>query len=694
MANPLGVAVNGDRLAIADYDSGKVLFFNIHDPAAPVAKQTLGRGDSPYGPMVAERFRFQKGPFTPPSLVVMDLDDTGRLALLDGANRPLVFGADGANLYMGLAEFGNGPYWTDYPGEEDGLTHIFYGYSWTIDARKGTWAPEAYWGGGTPGFKYHGKLYGAGGGQVLDAAGKKRGGTFVSRFDNYVAKPLSFYYVGSNNILRVVHDENNDGAITAADGDGSPVLDTAGKPVGPGGLTDRFMTYERNGDIRAGRRWVFKGVDDKGYPIYEFPAEPVYALDTRKLASPYSFRTNGVVGRYSESVVAADGDLIAGMTCKDGPRGTGLSNSGCTDLARIRKDGSLRWFLPLNDYGPIQGVKQVTPGFILTSWGHQAEWIGLDDDGLSLGHLGFPREAHWGGYWVDHPTHYCLIRGNDDRVHAVVGDYFVSGWHWLSLRNYDNYRKAAYPFAVRESRAAALAAQAPQTAFLLPSSEKPHVIVKKLAQPLAIDGDLEKWRRLGLTPQVVITPVTASSNIKSAKDCSGVVRLAYEGTNLYVQLLRFDDVVVFDPAAATQNQDTLEMMINGYFPNGFQFCVGNFSADGGPIWRRRFYAPKLYLKIPAEVAPRVVKVLDNAADVPERKLVEAATGEDLSMAKVIVTEFKLPLDARTWAGSEKDLFPVESGKGFWLGFMLDDNDRHGVNMQKMEVWPASFQTFA
>ena len=136
------------------------------------------------------------------------------------------------------------------------------------------------------------------------------------------------------------------------------------------------------------------------------------------------------------------------------------------------------------------------------------------------------------------------------------------------------------------------------------------------------------------------------------------------------------------------------MMINGFFPDGFQFCVGKFSADGGPIWRRRFYAPKLALKIPAEVAPRVVKVLDNAEAVPERKLVEAATGEDLSQAKVIVTEFKLPIDSRTWAGSEKDLFPVESGKGFWLGFMLDDNDRPGVDMQKFEVWPASFSTFS
>ena len=100
------------------------------------------------------------------------------------------------------------------------------------------------------------------------------------------------------------------------------------------------------------------------------------------------------------------------------------------------------------------------------------------------------------------------------------------------------------------------------------------------------------------------------------------------------------------------------------------------------------------LKVPSNVAPRVVKVLENAQTVTERRLIEGATGEDLSNARVIVTEFKLPIDPRTWSGSEKTLFPVESGKGFWLGFMIDDNDAPGTDLQKTEVWPASFNTFS
>ena len=76
-------------------------------------------------------------------------------------------------------------------------------------------------------------------------------------------------------------------------------------------------------------------------------------------------------------------------------------------------------------------------------------------------------------------------------------------------------------------------------------------MVKRLQQPLAIDGDLLKWRQIGLTPQIIITPATGTPNITSAKDCSAVIRLAYHGKDLYVQVLRFDDVVTFHQTIAT-----------------------------------------------------------------------------------------------------------------------------------------------
>lgn len=708
VAHPLGIAVNGDRLAIADYDTGKVRFFDIHDPAAPVEKQALGRGDGPYGPILADRFWFQKGPYNPPHEVIMDLDDAGRLALLDGGSRPEAFAANGASLYMGVAQFGNAPYWARFPGEE--YTSRFFDsqarISWTVDAAKGTWAPEAYWGRpelNLPGgnatigfFKSAGKVYGVMN-YTMPEGNPKRSGYLFLRYDNYVGKIVAFYCDNGAGLV-VRRDVNGDGAITAVDGDGTPVLDIAGNRLHQGEVMARFARFEPNGNIRSeeSRYWIFKGVDANGFPIYEFPAPPACAFDAKALVSPYTFHTNNPPRPYSLSDIAADGDLLAGMGNADSPHGTGLSNSGCVDVARFRKDGALRWYLPLNDYGPIQGVDQVTPGVILSCWGHQAEWIGLDDDGLSLGHLGFPANGHWAGYWLDHPDHWCLFLGNDHRLHIMAGDYFNSGCHWLTLSNYDSYRKKAYPFTVSDARAAALAALPPVTTFLQATSEKPHFVVKKLPAPLPIDGDLEKWHKLGLAPQIIITPATGSAGIKSARECSAVIRVAYQGKDLYVQVLRFCEVPTFHQtiATGTQNQDTVEMMINGFIDNGFQFSIGKFSTDGEQIVRRRFFAGNLQRNLAADFAPRIIKVLDDAGNVPERKLVESATGEDLSTCKVIVTEFKMPIDARTYAGSEQSLFPVESGQGFYLGFMIDDNDVPGTDQQKLEVWPACFNTFS
>ncbi len=241
-ANPLGVAVNGNRLAVADYDAGKIRLLDITNPAAPVAKQVVGRGDGPYGPVVADRFWFQKGVYTAAREVVMDMDEAGRLAVLDGGNRPLVFAAGGSNLYMGNAQFGNAPFWARFPGEEN-ISRFFdpaSRISWIIDARNNTWRPEAYWGRpelGQPGnstvgfFKHQGHVYGVMRYTSPDA--QKRSGFLILRYDNYVGKIVAFYCPGKNGI-DVVRDENNDGAITAADGQGTQVLDTAGKPVYPG----------------------------------------------------------------------------------------------------------------------------------------------------------------------------------------------------------------------------------------------------------------------------------------------------------------------------------------------------------------------------------------------------------------------------------------------------------------------------
>ena len=96
---------------------------------------------------------------------------------------------------------------------------------------------------------------------------------------------------------------------------------------------------------------------------------------------------------------------------------------------------------------------------------------------------------------------------------------------------------------------------------------------------MPIDGKLEKWRAAGITPQIVMTPVTGHG-IDSPRDASAVIRLAYQGQDLYVQVLRFDDVVSFhQPGTKSHLQDTMEMALNGFF-DGFQFSISHFTDTG------------------------------------------------------------------------------------------------------------------
>ncbi len=480
------------------------------------------------------------------------------------------------------------------------------------------------------------------------------------------------------------------------------MLDTSGKPLTwPMIVRWMFAEPDGNGDFRTmtgigpdayGFVWKRKGLDAEGVPVYEFPPESLLHVKQPLIRSPYDFSKTESVRNQSESRRTKDGRLLATFQFGHSPRGMALSNSGGTDLALFDRDGVMRWLRPLNDYAPIQGIKRMGRAF-LTSWGHQCEWIGLDEDGLGLGRLGFPAQAYWTGMWVDHPGQYLTFTGNDGKEQVLVGDYMVNGTHWLTLEHADDYKKSRFPFTLDAAAAQALAFRPVRAFELLGKSTAPKVVIRRLNSPLKIDGDLNKWRTAGITPQVLILPVTASGSIDGPKDASAIVRLAYEGNNLYVQVLRFDDVVSFhQPMSKSHLQDTVEIMLNGFF-DGFQWSVSNFTDDSPAMIRRRFFFNKLQDLTPAEHAPRVVRVLDNAKAVTERKLIEAVHGLDMSDCKVIVTEFKLPIDKVTYRGAEEAIFPVRSGASFWLGMMIDDNDTPGTDVQDVLVWPSSYGTF-
>ncbi len=709
----VGLAVGGDRLAAASAATGKVHFFDCTDPRALKPAGTVGRGDGPYGELLPDRFHFQAGPYPTPRHVSLALDAAGRLALRDVSGRIVVLDAKGQAVYASIAQFGNKPTVAKFAGDE--RTRVFDSsgrFSWWVDAKAGTWAPDAYWGlppvvaPGNPVISYFadaGKKFGVFHAALPDAKGNPtRQGVLFVRFEGHVGRPVLLYTQGAKGGWVALRDRNGDGVIDANDGTGAPVVDPSGKPV-TWPLTARWMFGESDGsgDFRTmtgigpdgvGFVWKYQGLDGQGVPRYRFAPEDILRVKRPIIPSAYDFSKTEDVRSQSESRLLGDGRLLATFQFGHSPRGMGLSNSGAIDLACFNPGGTLRWLRPLNDFGPVQGIRPMGKA-LLTSWGHQAEWIGLDENGLSLGHLGFPEAAYWTGMWVDHPDQYTTFTGNDGKAHVLVGDYMVNATHWLSPEHYDDFHAARFPFAVSAAAARRLAFLPPRTYALEPKTAPPKVVVRRLNAPLPIDGDLNKWRAAGITPQVLITPATASGSIDGPQDCSAVVRLAYEGQNLYVQVLRFDDVVTFhQPYSKSHLQDTVEIMINGFY-EGFQWSVSKYADVGPAMVRRRFFAGNLEELTPAEHAPRMIKVLDNAKDVSERALLETVYGVDLSACKVIVTEFKLPLDKRTYRGSEQSLFPVRPGATFWLGFLIDDNDTPGADVQDLLAWPASYGTF-
>ena len=714
VSKPLALAVRGNRLAVASAVTGKVHFFDCSEPANLKPLHTLGRGDGPYGPILPDRFYFQEHPFNSPHHVVLDLDEGGRTIVKDYFSRTVVFDAQGRAIYEIFAQFGNWPNRAWFEGDPASRFFDSPGdLSWFVDAKSGTSRPDAHWG-KPPGKRSDGAGFFSDSGRQFGVFHftdrQDHSGILIVRFENYVGRAVLFFTqeevtdpadsTKKRRMWVAKRDTNGDSVIDEKDAPGAPVLDTADRPV-TWHLPARFLFTLPDGSLASpqglsnpdalGFVWKRRGLDAEGVPVYQFSPESLISVKERKVPSAYNWAQMEDLGNQSEATFAPNGDYLATFQFGHSTNGMGLSNSGGIDVARVNRQGDLLWLCPLNDFGPIQGIK-ASEKFLLTSWGHQAEWIGLDPNGLSLGHLGFPAEADWQGYWVDHPNQYCLFKGNDGRLHVLVGDYMQNCQHWFSLENYDTYRSASFPVRINPPKARELAFRPAPALALRPKPEQPRITIRKLGAPLNMDGKLDKWRDAGVTPQILMLPVSGSG-VQSARDASAVIRLGYLNQDLYVQILRFDDVVAFhQPSNKSHLHDTLEMALSGFF-EGFQFSISRFTDTGPAIIRRRFFFGKLDLQVPADHAPRSVEVLPTAKDVSERRLIEAIYGEDLSNCKVIVTEFKLPIDKVTYQGSEETIFPVRSGTGVWLGFMIDDNDVPGSDIQETIVWPATYGTF-
>jgi len=287
--------------------------------------------------------------------------------------------------------------------------------------------------------------------------------------------------------------------------------------------------------------------------------------------------------------------------------------------------------------------------------------------------------------WLDNHRQVQGFTGNDGKPYLIVGDYAAQSYHWLALLGNDALRHAEQVVKISAERATALAALPAVPVPTWPVPPPPRVTIQKLPAPLPMDGDLEKWRKSNIRP-IVISADNPSDN-------SAVVRIGHTADALYVQIIKFDNALTFHQREPSKHylQDGIEFNVGTYW-SGWKYNVTRLVDKGDVILRDRFFGESRLLT--PEEAPRKLTLLDSATDVPERRLLEAATGVDLSQSKVLVIEFTLGKAALADLPADR-MVNFEPGKTFLLGVMVNDNDQPGSDiMGAMSGWPTLYGAFS
>jgi parallel beta-helix repeat protein len=688
----LAVAPNG-QLAIASRERGQVCFFDAADPQHLVLRRTLGTGNDPIGSLSPECFLF-KGDKPYRNACHLAFGPGGDLAVVDNDFRVTLFDAAGRVRWHTFGIFGGTvPSYAD----PNRLVTDGFGISVRLDPARKTWTEEALWDVRTgPGAWFEGEFrMGQDTCRVYTYGNEQK--IVILRQQGYTFLPVSSLQLDrAAGTYLIRKDTNHDGRLDAADG-GEVALDTDGKPYG-GAFFSYLNHCAADGTFQSSctpGTWQVRfpwSIDADGVPVYR-PAHRVSTpVPPGGIVNPYSWKAIGA-GGIVRSRALPNGGFVANINLPDSGANSGVMNSIGNSLIEVAKDGTLRWMHPLPEYGALAGG-QSTGTLHTVGVGMHPEMLFFNNDGLGLGSLGIPAAVNWEGMWLDYTGAIQLFRGGDRRTYAVMADNIKGYAQWFRLANTRSLRARRQPLTLAPEAARTLAALpgAPEK-LTLSRPPAPVLRIPRLAAPLPIDGDLAKWRAAGITPQLLLTPESSAGGVTGPRDCSAVMRLAYHGDRLYVQILRFDDVVTMHhPLNKSYTHDTIEMAINSY-ASGFKFNITHTLDQGAVIHRQRWWPQNLEWLVPADLAPRRITVLPDARAVDERRLIEGIYGEDMAACAVIVTEFALPINAKTYHGDPAAAFPMQPGTRFWLGFMIDDNDDPGSDQATYTLWPATYGTF-
>jgi len=668
---PWSVAVCGGRLAVASAATRRIHIFDCTDPADLKALYTVGSGRDPRA----------LGPIGPTDLTgegEVAIDRDGRVATTDGNVR--LFGPDGRLLRWHTAFWGQftpGGWWTGADRKpEFHLSGMHAQHTVVLDVAARTWRPGVRFSlpDGTP--PHLVCLFTAKGANFAVYSDDFRTTFHVLRFDDWAGR-----------LVRVwAGDKPNGGFVETAGDRAAPLLTPDGRKV-------EALAFKQDGRLFAGGCLIPRtGLAPDGAPQWDW---------TACVPKPKPFgEGGGGQGQFNFDV------LPNGAWIRDEGPGRGFGG-GFTTFAAYNPDGTVRWKYH-NDHhctlgalrslrvfaarsgehgaaGSVGDPRGPAPTIVTAMATEELDLVAIDQDGLGLGVMGVPKAMNWNGFWHDQDWSMQGVTGPDGQPFLTLGDYTCQGYHWLAIAGAASIRHAAVPVVIDEARAAALSLLGSVPMASSPAPPTPRIVVRKLANPMTVDGDLAKWRDLGIAPQIVHVP-----GARPPDDVSALIRMAWQGDDLYVQVIKFDDVVSFhQPLSFHYKQDSTELALIGGFMGGYKFAITRTTDAGDVLYREQFLMKK-ELNLEAAKAPRVIRVLDSARDVEERALIEDTMGVDLSGCKVIVTEFKIPM---TYAWDGKLPVRMESGTEFWFGFFVDDNDEPGSDVQEAYPWPVTYAAF-
>ncbi|MCL2701421.1 MAG: right-handed parallel beta-helix repeat-containing protein [Phycisphaerae bacterium] len=691
---PRAIAADNGRLTLYTPLTNTVTVYEIVNGKEFKLLRTIGVGGEGYG-------KIQGDKFWSPSRLALGKD--GQLLVID-APRTMLFDAEGKLVRQMLGMWGQAIGYGLFAGDD--RMHFFNingEYDIILDAKKQTWEPGTRWKytmtSATPNFCY--------------AAGEKTFAIYPARekdqpqylyitrmeSDTGTARVMSRYGVDDQGLFR--QSANAEG-IVADDAAREYQKDAEGQPIVANFINERGFS---NVDFRADgaiaiplRKHVqiipMTGLDANGVPVYDFTKMQIVtalADGQTTFTSPYDLTTIDDVSIAEDMTYFEDGSFIASMSTRSGP-GPDLctAHANSTNMAGFDAKGNMRWFSATNPFGLKMGLYGIVTLGEITFAGRGAicEWETMDRDGLGTGTLGTPADMGWGGMWLDNHRQTQAFIGNDGKPYLIAGDYVAQAYHWLALEGHDKLIHQRVPVTIDAALAAVLAKEPALPVAHYPVPQPPKFTIKKIDKELPADGDLAKWRTLGIKP-IVIGPDQTVKN--DPRDTSAVIRMAHNGDKLFVQIIKFDDVLTFHQRhiGAHYLHDGAEMCINGFY-SGWKYNVTRLNGED-VVYRDRFMESRSDFLTTTQ-CPRKITLLDNARDVEERKMLEAARGLDMSGCKVMLIEFTLTPDAiRDMNGQQMEF---GGGKSFRVGFMINDGDVPGADLMNIITWPVMYGTFS